>query len=69
MNEPSKSKWGGGGGSMGEKCNAVVMVVGGENNKHKVLLKDKHVVVADHFYLALFSTLKQTHCACMWQWI
>ena len=56
---------------MGEKCDAVVvvMVVGGENNKHKVLLKDKYVVVVDRFYLALFSTLEQTHCACMWQWI
>ena len=22
--------------------------------------------IIDHFYKALFSTLKQTHCACMW---
>ena len=23
-------------------------------------------VIIDHFYIALFSALKQTHCACMW---
>ena len=26
----------------------------------------QHIVVVVHFYTALFSTLEQTHCACMW---
>ena len=28
-----------------------------------------NVVVVDHFYIVLFSTLKQTYCACMWFYI
>ena len=24
------------------------------------------IIIIDRFYIALFSALKQTHCACMW---
>ena len=42
VNEQYIKGWGRGG--MGERCNVVVMVVWGED-KHKVLLKNKHVTI------------------------
>ena len=34
--------------------------------KHEKMYSPKVVVVVDCFYVALFSTLEQTHCAHMW---
>ena len=44
MNEPSISRaWGGGGGEGGDGSG--VVAVGGKDNKHKVLLKNKYVAI------------------------